>query len=99
MLRSRLLALPSLALVAATAVAQTAKPRAASTFTIDDLIKIKHPSGHQWSPDGSHVWFTYDDGGVNNVWAAPADGSGSAVALTSYADGQTANGAFWSKDG
>ena len=31
--------------------------------------------------------------------AAPADGSGPAVALTSYPDGQTGNGGFWSKDG
>ena len=70
----------------------------ANKLTIDDLIKIKHPSGHQWTPDGSHVWFTYDDGGVNNVWAVPTDGSSPAVALTNYSDGQT-GGAFWSRDG
>src|SRR5205807_1440762 len=34
-----------------------------------------------------------------NVWSAPADGSALAVPLTTYADGQTATGSFWSRDG
>ena len=72
---------------------------ASATFTIDDLVRIKHPSGHQWTPDGSHVWWTYDDGGVNNVWTAAADGSGQPVQLTKYPDGQTGAGGFWSPDG
>jgi len=91
---TRLLSLPALAMLAAAAGAQTK-----SKLTIDQLIQIKHPSGHQWTPDGSHIWFTYDDGGINNVWAAPADGSSPAVALTSYPDGQSSAGGFWSKDG
>src|SRR6478752_5326844 len=99
MLTSRLLALPAMALLAGAATSpatsQTPK-RSPSKLTIDQLIQIKHPSGHQWTPDGSHVWFTYDDGGVNNVWAAPADGSGPPVALTSYPDGQNGGGGFWS---
>src|SRR5580765_607974 len=95
----RLLALPALELLAGAAASQTPKSRSPSKLTIDQLIQIKHPSGHQWTPDGSHVWFTYDDGGVNNVWAAPADGSTPAVALTSYPDGQSAQGGFWSRDG
>jgi dipeptidyl aminopeptidase/acylaminoacyl peptidase len=82
-------------LLAGTAVAQTPKAK----LTIDQLIQIKHPSGHQWTPDGSHVWFTYDDGGINNVWAVSADGSAPPVALTSYPEGQSGNGGFWSKDG
>src|SRR6185437_4089597 len=57
------------------------------------------PSGHQWTPDGRHVWFTYDSGGINNLWVAPADGSSPATPLTTYADGQSGNGGFWSKDG
>src|SRR6516164_9775178 len=85
----------SLASLATLATAQTP----AKKISIDDLIRIKHPSGHQWTPDGSHIWFTYDDGGVNNVWAVPADGSGPAVALTSYADGQGGGGSFWSRYG
>src|SRR5947209_710009 len=88
----------------ATAVAMCAafthaQTKTAATFTIDDLARIKHPSGHQWTPDGTHVWWTYDDGGVNNVWAAKADGSGQPVQLTKYADGQTGAGGFWSPDG
>jgi dipeptidyl aminopeptidase/acylaminoacyl peptidase len=99
MLTSRFLALSAMTLLAGAAASQTPKPRSPSKLTIDQLIQIKHPSGHQWTPDGSHVWFTYDDGGINNVWAAPADGSGPAVALTSYPDGQGAAGSFWSPDG
>ncbi len=95
----RLISLPAIALLAGTAASQTAKPRAPSKLTIDQLVQIKHPSAHQWTPDGSHVWFTYDDGGINNVWAVAADGSTPAVALTSYPDGQTAGGSFWSRDG
>src|ERR1700691_5993678 len=89
-----LLFLASLALLGILATAQTP----AHKLTIDQLVQIKHPSGHQWTPDGSHVWFTYDDGGINNVWAVPADGSSQPVALTNYPDGQGAGG-FWSRDG
>ncbi|HTE48106.1 MAG TPA: hypothetical protein VK636_22875, partial [Gemmatimonadaceae bacterium] len=94
----RLLSFPAMALLAGTAAAQTAKPRSQAKLTIDQLVQIKHPSGHQWTPDGSRVWFTYDDGGINNVWAVAADGSGPPVALTSYPEGQTGNGGFWGKD-
>src|SRR5689334_18115744 len=95
---SRLLVLPAMTLLAGSVSSQTTKTRA-SKLTIDELIQIKHPSGAQWTPDGSHVWFVYDDGGVNNVWVAPADGAGKPIALTSYSDGQNAAGSFWSKDG
>jgi dipeptidyl aminopeptidase/acylaminoacyl peptidase len=71
----------------------------ASKLTIDDLVKIKHPSGHQWTPDGSHAWFTYNDGGVNNVWAVATDGKSAPVALTNYPEGQAGGGGFWSRDG
>src|SRR3954470_22762575 len=97
--RLRLLLLPALAMLAGTADSQMATPRSQSKLTIDQLIQIKHPSGHQWTPDGSHVWFTYDDGGINNVWAVAADGDSPPVALTSYAEGQSGAGGFWSKDG
>ncbi|MEP6765953.1 MAG: hypothetical protein ABJB66_16695, partial [Gemmatimonadaceae bacterium] len=98
----RLLIVSAMALLAGTAIAQTPQIAPKSTpkskLTIDQLVQIKHPSGHQWTPDGSHVWFTYDDGGINNVWAVASDASSPAVALTSYAEGQTGGGAFWSKD-
>src|SRR5579872_5939223 len=83
--------------ICATLIQAQTKPPA--TFTIDDLVRIKHPSGHQWTPDGTHVWWTYDDGGVSNVWAAAADGRGQPVQLTKYPDGQTGAGGFWSPDG
>src|SRR5436189_6003740 len=79
--------------------AQTPVATTRPNLTIDDLIHIKHPSGFQWTPDGSHVWWTYDDGGVNNVWAAAADGRTPPVALTNYPDGQSGNGGVWSRDG
>jgi dipeptidyl aminopeptidase/acylaminoacyl peptidase len=86
-------------LLAGTAAAQTTKARTPSKLTIDQLIAIKHPSGQQWTPDGSHIVFTYDSGGVNNLWAVPSDGRSPAVALTHNPNGQTAAGSFWSKDG
>jgi dipeptidyl aminopeptidase/acylaminoacyl peptidase len=92
---SSLLSCSVLVSMAALAMAQAPAP----TLTIDQLVKIKHPAGHQWTPDGSRVWFTYDDGGVNNIWAVPADGSSQPVALTAYPDGQTGAGGFWSRDG
>src|SRR5262252_5596012 len=89
----------TVAICAALTHAQTRPAQAKTAFTIDDLVRIKHPSGHQWTPDGKHVWWTYDDGGVNNVWTAAADGSGQPVQLTNYPDGQTGAGGFWSPDG
>ena len=85
--------------VAISAALTRAQTKPAAKFTIDDLVRIKHPSGHQWTPDGKRVWWTYDDGGVNNVWAAAADGSGQPIQLTKYPDGQTGAGGFWSPDG
>lgn len=94
----RLLSIPAMGLLAGTASAQTSKTATTPRLTIDQLVQIKHPSGHQWTPDGSHVWFTYNDGGINNVWAVATDGGGPPVALTSYPEGQNGGGGFWSKD-
>src|SRR5450432_245735 len=94
----RLLPLPAITLFAVSVSAQTITPRAQSNLTIEQLVQIKHPSGHQWTPDGSHVWFTYDSAGINNVWVAPANGSNPARPLTTYGDGQSGNGGFWNKD-
>ena len=94
----RFLPVAATLLFAASAAAPTTA-RAQSKLTVDQLIAIKHPSGHQWTPDGRHVWFTYDSAGVDNVWVAPADGSSPARPVTTYADGQSGNGGFWSTDG
>ncbi|MGH7623317.1 MAG: LpqB family beta-propeller domain-containing protein, partial [Gemmatimonadaceae bacterium] len=99
MYNRQFLQLAALPVFAASAAAQTVQPRAERKLTIDQLIQIKHPSGQQWTPDGSHVWFTDDSAGVNNVWVAPANGSAPAKPLTTYADGQNGNGGFWSNDG
>ena len=72
-----LLSVVALGLTASIATPGAQAP--APKLTIDQLVQIKHPSGHQWSPDGSHVWFTWNDGGVNNVWAVAADGKMSCV--------------------
>src|SRR5690242_10537652 len=85
----------SVLLLGMLAMGQVPAPR----ITIDQLVQIKHPTGHQWTPDGSHVWFTYDDGGVNNIWAVAADRSSQPVALTNYPDGQESASGFWSRDG
>src|SRR6185437_11804186 len=95
----RLLVIAPALVLAVSAAAQTAERRAQPALTIEQLVQIKHPSGHQWTPDGSHIWFTYDSAGINNVWTAPADGSSPAKPLTTYADGQSGNGGFWSNDG
>jgi dipeptidyl aminopeptidase/acylaminoacyl peptidase len=71
----------------------------APKLTIDHLVQIKHPSAHQWTPDGRRVWWTYNDGGINNVWSVAADGRGTPVALTNYPEGQSGAGGFWSPDG
>ena len=72
------------ALVAVTAGAQTPP---GGRLTIDQLIQIKHPSAPQWTADGSHIWFTYDSGGVNNIWSVPSDGRGRPLALTTWPQG------------
>src|SRR5215467_1617042 len=94
-----LLSLAAVVVLTVPGTAQTPASKSAGKLTIDQLIEIKHPSGHQWTPDGKHVWFTYDDGGVNNVWAVAADGASQPVALTKYPDGQAGAGGFWSPDG
>src|SRR5689334_11185549 len=79
-----LLVLATSALVADIAGAQAAP---GGRLTIDQLIQIKHPSAPQWTADGGHVLFTYDSGGVNNLWSVTADGSGRAEALTTSPQG------------
>jgi dipeptidyl aminopeptidase/acylaminoacyl peptidase len=96
---SRFLVGSVVALAAGALVGAQTPASTSGVLTIDQLTHIKHPSGHQWTPDGTHVWWMYDDGGVYNVWTAPADGSGKPVALTNYTEGQNGIGGFWSPDG
>ena len=67
-------------------------------LTIEQLVEIKHPSNPVWSPDGEHVVFVWDRGGVGNLYLAGIDGRSQPVPLTSFPEGQIAD-AFWSHDG
>jgi dipeptidyl aminopeptidase/acylaminoacyl peptidase len=66
-------------------------------LTIEQVIEIKHPSNPLWSPDGQHLAFVWDQGGVSNLYVASADGHGTPVALTTFPDGDVGD-AFWSRD-
>lgn len=88
-----------LVLAAFLSAAPPPQARATAGLTIDKLLEFKHPSDPVWSPDGRHVAFIWDLGGVSNLYLADASTSASApVALTSFAEGQIA-GAFWSRSG
>ncbi len=68
-------------------------------LTIDQLMEIKHPSNPIWSPDGRHVAFVWDEGGVWNLYVVEtSQPPATCRKLTSFLEGQVA-GAFWSKDG
>src|SRR5437879_12024570 len=85
---------------AALTFAASAAPQSSPKFsklTIEQLIDIKHPSNPVWSPDGKHVVFSWDRAGVANLYVASADGHGQPAALTSFSEGQVAEG-FWSRD-
>jgi dipeptidyl aminopeptidase/acylaminoacyl peptidase len=71
---------------------------ASGKLTIEQVVAIKHPSDPIWSPDGKHVAFVWDQGGIGNLFLASADGGSAPVALTSFADDHI-YGAFWSHDG
>lgn len=61
-------------------------------------MQIKHPSDPLWSPDGRHIAFVWDLGGVANLYVASADGQGAPAELTTFSEGQV-SGAFWARDG
>ena len=76
-----------------------AQPQAKThRLTIEELLKIKHPADPLWSPDGRHVAFIWDDGGVYNLYVADAAGQSRPVALTTFPHGRV-SGVFWSHDG
>jgi dipeptidyl aminopeptidase/acylaminoacyl peptidase len=74
------------------------KTAPAHRLTIEQLLKIKHPSDPIWSPDGRRVAFIWDDGGSYNLYVIDAAGHGQPIALTSYVEGAV-GGVFWSHDG
>lgn len=67
-------------------------------LTIEQILQIKHPSNPVWSPDGKHIAFIWDEGGVANLYVTDASGTQvTGVKLTNFKDGQVGN-QFWSKD-
>src|SRR6202035_4259973 len=66
-------------------------------LTIEQIVAIKHPSEPIWSPDGNHIAFVWDQGGIENLYVANAGGNAPSVALTSFSEGQISR-AFWSRD-
>src|SRR5262245_47500590 len=94
-MKPTLLFAAALAIVGAGAVVpRAAQPRAAS-FTIDQLIDIKHPSNPVWSRDSRRIAFTWERAGVANLYVAPADGSSKPVQVTTEG---VPPGYFWSAD-
>jgi dipeptidyl aminopeptidase/acylaminoacyl peptidase len=83
------------ALAATMAAPRAAPPQAASRFTIEHLIDIKHPSNPVWSRDSRRIAFTWERAGVSNLYVVAADGSAKPTQLTT--DGAP-GGIFWSPD-
>jgi dipeptidyl aminopeptidase/acylaminoacyl peptidase len=73
-------------------------PPVSGLLTIDRLTEIKHPSLPTWSPDGAHVAFVWDQGGVQNLYLVASGGREAPRPLTSYQAGSVDN-LFWSADG
>jgi dipeptidyl aminopeptidase/acylaminoacyl peptidase len=76
---------------------KTQQKESTHRLTIEQIVQIKHPSEPVWSPDGQHIVFMWDQGGISNLYVVGADGQGSPVALTTFSDSDV-SGAFWSKD-
>ncbi|MGH9481268.1 MAG: S9 family peptidase [Terriglobales bacterium] len=48
-------------------------PVAAQKLTIAGMVAIKYPSAPAWQPDGRHLTFTWDEGGVSRRYEVDAD--------------------------
>jgi hypothetical protein len=51
---------------------------------IDQMLQIKFPSEAVWSPDGRHIAFMWDKGGVHSLYVAGTRGQGHPLKLMSY---------------
>lgn len=39
-------------------------------LSLDDVLAIKYPENHKWSPDGRYISFLWEDGGKKELWIA-----------------------------
>ncbi|MGH2375961.1 MAG: hypothetical protein ACRDIC_21130, partial [bacterium] len=54
------------------APAREAPPREApardvSAITLDEVLHVRHPDGHRWSPAGGRLAFIWHDGGEDHL--------------------------------
>ena len=45
-----------------------APARDVSAITLDEVLHIRHPDGHRWSPAGGRLAFIWHDGGEDHLW-------------------------------
>ena len=91
-MRTLAMSVTSLTLAVVSAAPHAQRP-ARPSFTIDQLIDIKHPSNPQWSRDSAWIAFTWDRAGVSNLFVVPADGSARPRPLTTNGVPQGYSGA------
>jgi len=75
-----------LSLVATMAVVGFGRGRSVGghAFTIEQMVNIKFPSEPMWSPDGRHIAFMWDEGGVYSLYLASPTGQAAPLKLMSY---------------
>lgn len=39
-----------------------------SAITLDEVLHVRHPDGHRWSPAGGRLAFIWHDGGQDQLW-------------------------------
>lgn len=47
---------------------QRTPARDGPALTLDEVLHVKHPDLHRWSPAGGRVAFIWHDGGVDHLW-------------------------------
>jgi len=87
------------------ALASWGRPQSVTSggLTIDQILQIKFPSEAVWSPDGRHIAFVWDEGGVHSLYVVGATGQGQPLKLMSFpwsevSGAGTVPSAFWSHD-
>jgi dipeptidyl aminopeptidase/acylaminoacyl peptidase len=95
-----------LSLVTAMALVGFARGHSAGgpAFTIEQMVNIKFPSEPIWSPDGRHIAFMWDEGGVYSLYLVSAAGDDPPLKLMTYPWSEVSSQgsvppAIWSKDG